>query len=147
MDNKDKIIVDNYYDYLVRTIGPKTWLYEYLTTEPWDEFQASLGKYTTETGRYMFIYIKYVERENKLVEEQEANKKRAIWCDNQEMNRLYGEYSRKLESAEYDFEIVISEYENATEKFKKYYKVRDLPKILENAEGCRKRSAKQILDL
>ena len=113
MNNRDGITPDNYYDYLVRTIGPNSWLYRNLTTEPWNELQECLNKYTTEEGKQTFIYIKYVERENRLAEEKAANLRRAIWSDNQEMNRLYEEYCGKLADEKHDPEILISEYEKA----------------------------------
>lgn len=116
---QDKIgvqVVDfDYYDFLIRTVGPESSIYELFTTVPWDEFQRKLSLYKTEKGREGFIYSAYIKWRNAIAEQNEKQIRYCLYID------------KKREEAQKAAE----ELENAEK----------LRKNADNAEECRNGSA------
>lgn len=72
----------DFYDFNLRTVGPDSWIYTYITKDPWEEFEAKLNKAENEDHRAFIISSEYYSWQQNLIKQKYINIQKAVAMDN-----------------------------------------------------------------
>jgi len=68
-----RVVVEfDYYDYVARTLGPETWLYQFVNKEPWEKFKKALDDCPDERSKDNYLVSTYTFWKNEKAKEKES---------------------------------------------------------------------------